>query len=783
MKNIASILLVIIYGALSAQTTLPENYNPVWHTQSSGSSGSMPCGGGDVGLNVWVENNDILFYIARSGTFDENNTMPKLGRVRIKLFPDPLGGGKFRQELDLQRGSITISGKNRDLSTRVEIWVDVFSPVIHVDIQSNRKTSVHAVYENWRFEDRLLQKNESYQNSWKWAPPEGLKTKRDSIDFSGNAVVFYHRNQGETIFDVTVRQQQMEEVKEQMFDPLKNLTYGGIMLGDSFIPAGTIEGKYMDTRFKGWILKSRMPAKKQNLRICLHTGQYGAPDEWNAPLQEVVANSGRNRETARAETINWWKAFWGRSFIFIHPESKNELLPEWQVGRNYQLFRYMLACNAYGTYPTKFNGGLFTFDPVWIDSMRSFTPDFRNWGGGTFTAQNQRLVYFPMFPSGDFELVLPQLDFYRRILPNAELRSRHYWGHDGACFTEQIENFGLPNCSEYGWNRPEGYDPGRMYNAWLEYQWDTSLEFCWMALMLHQYTGADISEYLPLIESCLTFFEAHYETLASKRGSKKRDGNGHLVLYPGSACETYKMAYNATSTIAALETVTRGLICLPDSIIDEEEKTRWIRFLQKIPPLGFRAFEGKKTLAPAWLWERVNNTEVPQLYPVFPWGIYGIGKPGIEVAINTYRLDPDVQQFKDYRSWKQYNIFAARLGMADEAMRLTTLKLQDSEWRFPAFWGPGFDWVPDHNWGGSGMIGLQEMLLQANGDSIYLFPAWPETQDVHFKLHVPQKTSVEAELKEGKVHLIRVEPKARKKDMVIMFHEKTKTGKDRNEIH
>jgi hypothetical protein len=68
----------------------------------------MPCGGGDIGLNVWVEDGDILFYIARSGTFDENNAMPKLGRVRIQCFPNAFAGTVFRQELDLETGNITI---------------------------------------------------------------------------------------------------------------------------------------------------------------------------------------------------------------------------------------------------------------------------------------------------------------------------------------------------------------------------------------------------------------------------------------------------------------------------------------------------------------------------------------------------------------------------------------------------------------------------------------------------------------------------------------------------
>ena len=66
-----------------------SDYNVVWNSQSHNSSESMPLGGGGIGCNVWVENNDIIFYIARSGTFDENNSMLKLGTVRLSLSPNP----------------------------------------------------------------------------------------------------------------------------------------------------------------------------------------------------------------------------------------------------------------------------------------------------------------------------------------------------------------------------------------------------------------------------------------------------------------------------------------------------------------------------------------------------------------------------------------------------------------------------------------------------------------------------------------------------------------------
>ena len=95
--------------------------------------------------------------------------------------------------------------------------------------------------------------------------------------------------------------------------------------------------------------------------------------------------------------------------------------------------------------------------------------------------------------------------------------------------------------------------------------------------------------------------------------------------------------------------------------------------------------------------------------------------------------------------------------------------MQNSGRRFPAFWGPGFDWVPDHNWGGSGMIGMQEMLVQTNDKRILLFPAWPKDKDVHFKLHAPFSTTVEAELKDGKVILLKVLPEERKKDVELFL--------------
>jgi hypothetical protein len=154
---------------------------------------------------------------------------------------------------------------------------------------------------------------------------------------------------------------------------------------------------------------------------------------------------------------------------------------------------------------------------------------------------------------------------------------------------------------------------------------------------------------------------------------------------------------------------------------------------------------------------------------VYPWGIYGLGKPDLEIAQNTWKYDPDAQKFRSHVGWKQSNIFAARMGMTEQAAKYVKLKLANSNRRFPSFWGPGFDWVPDHNWGGSGMIGLQEMLLQESGGKLLIFPAWPKDWDVHFKLHAKANTVVEVKVENGKVKMLRVEPKHRKGDIINLL--------------
>lgn len=63
--SVALVALAAQFLVYSAQAiTLPSSYDTIWTSQSSDSSGSMPLGGGDIGLNAWAENGKSLSLIS-----------------------------------------------------------------------------------------------------------------------------------------------------------------------------------------------------------------------------------------------------------------------------------------------------------------------------------------------------------------------------------------------------------------------------------------------------------------------------------------------------------------------------------------------------------------------------------------------------------------------------------------------------------------------------------------------------------------------------------------------
>ena len=788
--SLITVLFLVVASSLTTgqtRTSPIDQYNVVWNSQSKNSGESMPLVGGDIACNVWVENGELLFYMSRSGSFSENGTYLKLGRVRVRLSPNPFANeASFRQELKLRDGFIEIEGKSSLFSAGIRVWVEVLRPVIHIDIDATKPVGVEVSYESWRTEDRELPffpGGERFACFNLEGYPGKVTEAKDEIGFLNQGVLFYHRNPSKKLIpEILIKQQGLEASADKITDDLKNRTFGGYLSGKDFIPSGEGSGSYLFTGFKSWKIKSDQPRQKHQLTVVTNIEQAAQLSDWKDHLSNLVA--AENRPATFQKTTAWWNKFWERSWIIVSPEKS-----AWQMARNYQLFRYQLGGNAFGEYPTKFNGGSLTVDPGLTEKEHAYNPDWRKWGGSVFTAQNQRLLYWPMLRSGDFDAILPQFELYRKGLPGATARVATHFGHAGAVFCEYTSVPGLAFGDGWGWDNPKyrnrgteipfgdprvtagrGYDDlvekGEMANPSVAYHWESQVEHAYMILEYYRYTGKDISQYMPFIKSAILFFDEHYQLRQKMRSGKPLDPKGKLVIYPSTSCESYRGAKNPSDLIAGLRACLKSMLELDEKLLSSKDKEYYRGFLSRIPDYTFGEVNGLRIIQPAESWLKESNVELPQFYPLFPFDQFQLGDKEMQTFKNAYQVAPAFRK-GNIISWHQDGIMFARMGMTKEAADYNTRKLADSNRRYPTFWGPGHDWMPDHNQGGAGMIGLQEMLMQTIGDKILLFPAWPKEWDVNFKLHAPKNTTVEVSFKNGEIVLLKVTPVTRKKDVVL----------------
>ena len=109
---------------------------------------------------------------------------------------------------------------------------------------------------------------------------------------------------------------------------------------------------------------------------------------------------------------------------------------------------------------------------------------------------------------------------------------------------------------------------------------------------------------------------------------------------------------------------------------------------------------------------------------------------------------------------------AALLGLTDEARKAVIAEFTSyGGQHFRWFWSKNSDWIPDMDNGGGGMMTLQLMLLQCDGNRIEILPAWPDDWTADFKLHAPGNTTVSGHVEHGKASNLSVQPKNRTTDI------------------
>jgi len=703
---------------------MSSRYNVIWSTPSPDASGSMPLGNGSTALNVWVESDGKLYaYIARGDCWGEFGQLYKLGKFSVFLHSGDgspvLTGTGFRWELRLEEGLIRVSTNQAQLDIRV----DAHHPAVYVTAEG--PADMQAVVEShvWRKERKRLQGQESH-SLHSQAPYEVFHEPDVIPDLPDHRIGFYHRNHHAT-WQANLEQQGLADLADPAEDPLLHRSFGALLFGPGLQKASL-------TR-----LVSRQASSAFTCTVCVDSGVEPDVDRWVRGLTEKAASlpEAGDRDTLAAHA-SWWKSFWERSWM--HADGNGAAR---KISRGYALQRFMNACAGRGEFPIKFNGSLFTVD--WNIDGEGFDADYRRWGPG-YWHQNTRLPYWAMPMAGDLDLMKPYFEMYRRNLPLARERCRRFCGHEGAFFLETQTFWGTYLEHNYGWTEFGGADPLGNYlrepdlpghlcqNQYIRRHNSSGLEVVYHGLLTWRYSQDDDflrSTVLPLAEAVLEYYDLHYPRK-----------NGKLHLSPAQVIEQWWEAENPLPEIAGLTTCLTGLLALPDALCTRRKD--WTRLLRELPAVPTGIKNGKRVFTPAERWKpEPRNQENPELYAVFPYHLCSKQTEDADIGIETFHN----RDYTHDRGWAQDGMQAALLGLTDATRYSVTerLTVPSPYARFPVFWGPGFDWVPDQDQGGSASHAFQLMALQERDGEPDLLPAWPEEWSLEAKLHLPGRNTVE----------------------------------------
>lgn len=732
-----------------------RGYDVTWTTPGANENDSMPIGNGDIAANVWTEQNgDLVMLVAKADAWTELGKLVKLGRLRIHLEPNPfIGPGSFSQSLELENGSIEL----RKAGNEIRVWVDANRPVMHITGHLNEPVVVQASVELWRTAHPLGGHSPDKDGMFELGSDSmPVAFEADTVFAPGaNRITWCHYNTN-SIYPHVLEQEHLSSLISKYPDPLFHRCFGATLGGPGF--------RSVDER----TLASSAPARsiRLDLTVLTQTNVESAAD-WQTDLEQLVQQiNSTGLAAAWYAHKQWWRAFWNRSWIHVEGDAEAQ-----RVAQGYAMQRYLMACSSRGAFPVKFNGGLFTVGHDMPDDMDSsptnHNPDFRAWGN-CYWNQNNRLLYWPLIASGDYDLLKPWFDMYLNDLPLEKDRNWLYYHHGGASYPETMFFFGLPSLHDFGWDNPTDVIESR----WQRYHIQGSLEVISQMLDYYDNTGDTNfarNKLVPFADAIVTYYAEHYP----------RGADGKIRIAPAQSLESYQLtAVNPTPDIAGLRSVIPRLLHLPHSVTTSAERSAWAVTFDvlppiplgrttaggKMPPLGKGATNGLLTILPAQEYGPPRNSENPELYVAFPYRLYGVGKPGLRLARTAYAARRSPQK----TCWGQDGTESAVLGLTEQARETVVSEFSNfGDERFPWFWRPAHDWIPDLDNGGSGMTTLELMLMQCDGKRILLLPAWPRNWSADFKLHAPFETTVEGSVRDGKITRLQVTPETRKRDVTI----------------
>ena len=458
------------------------------------------------------------------------------------------------------------------------------------------------------------------------------------------------------------------------------------------------------------------------------------------------------------------------------------------------LFLYHMASSSRGPYPPKWNGSIFTT-----------AGDDRAWGS-QFWLWTTEMLYWPLHAADAGDLTESFFSLYRNALPALEIAASQRWDAEGIFVPETMPFDGptelpaalveayrerflynprtaavpkqLAACSRYDWHleastsrrerTPDGY-------SWISHLASSGAELAVHAWWRYRCSGD--REWLRRCAYPLLRGVAEFYCSLCRRGE---DGCWHV--HDTNAHEDFWGVSDGIMDLAAIRGAVPLAICAAERLeVDAALAVKWREFLAELAayPMGddprARALSGGALADDAWAAgylgavDGSKNSEDVQLTPIFPfedWTLETKDSALAAVARRTLELAPRhrrVLSGEELNTAIRSPIAAVRAGAADDLPAMlehyrAAFKTQTNGFSF-------FEGATAQSIEHLGLLTMmvQEALLQSvaarpgEPEIIRVFPAWPRTWDVSFRLLARGGFVVAATMRDGCIAEVEIE--------------------------
>lgn len=365
----------------------------------------LPVGNGDMGGMVWNTNNGVAVQINKNDLFDQTHEEARStlrGGARLNI---DLGAPVFEWmylddfdgRLSLKNAEVVMNGKTPFMASRVNSWV---APNKNVWCFQVKASSINQLKEGTKIRVSLERWGSRAFPGW-----YGYFSKDTKSGLGNTKSVLI----GDDL------------VLEETFEGLR-FSVACRILGEETV-SEIISSNRLELATKG---------KQSNHDMTVIVSMVTSNESENPTQSAVQLLNDFEKQTVQKEKEahqKWWKDYWSQSFVNLEND---------YIENIYYFRRYLMGSSSRGKFPVMFNGGLWTWNH-----------DVRNWV--TPHHWNTQQQYWGLCAQNDCELMLPYLNTYFKLMPQAEEHAKKRGVENAILWGEPHDYFG----SMTFWNRDD----------------------------------------------------------------------------------------------------------------------------------------------------------------------------------------------------------------------------------------------------------------------------------------------------------------------------------------